>query len=142
MTSSRLAIGIGNLDRGDDAAGVLVVRQLKRTPTMERTDCSDLMDLWDDHDDVVVIDAMLSGSPPGTVKRIDAGLDRLPARCFASTHSFGLSESVELARTLGRLPGRLTIYGIEGADFALGSAVSSEVARAVANVVDELESNA
>jgi hydrogenase maturation protease len=45
---------------------------------------------------------------------------------------------VELARVLGRLPHRLSIYGIEGRKFDLGSAPSLEVALAVERLVQQL----
>lgn len=137
--SPTLAIGIGNPDRGDDAAGVMVVRRLTSTNAIEARDCSQLLEMWAGQDDVVVIDAMRSGQAPGTVVRIDTARRRLPAKNFPSSHSLGLSETVELARALGRLPQRLTIYGIEGANFELGAAVSTEVEDATRKVAGELE---
>jgi hydrogenase maturation protease len=55
-----------------------------------------------------------------------------------TTHAFGVAEAVELARVLGRLPHRLSIYGIEGRKFDLGSAPSLEVALAVERLVQQL----
>lgn len=136
---SRLVIGIGHPDRGDDAVGALVVKQLTRARTRLCSDCNDLMDMWAGEDDVVIVDAMRSGAAPGTVIRLDADRAELPARQFSSSHSFGLVETVELARSLGRLPRRLRIYGIEGADFALGALPSPQVTRASAVVAAEIE---
>src|SRR5215207_5591238 len=48
-----------------------------------------------------------------------------------STHAFGVADAIELARTLGRLPARLEIYTIEGADFTAGAGLSPPVAAAV-----------
>ncbi len=135
----RLVIGLGHPDRGDDAAGVLVARRLTSVPSVARSDCSDLMDLWEGEEDVTVVDAIRSGRLPGTVVRFDAIADRLPTRSFASSHSFGLAEIVELARAVHRLPARLDIYGIEGARFEVGSELSPQVASAVSTVIDELE---
>lgn len=135
----RVVIGLGHPDRGDDAAGVLVARRLRSVASVERADCSDLMDLWDDADDVTVVDAMRSSHAPGSVVRFDASSERLPIRNFASSHSFGLAEVVELARALNRLPPRLWIYGIEGVNFEMGSEMSPSVEEAVSMVVNELE---
>jgi hydrogenase maturation protease len=43
----------------------------------------------------------------------------------------GAAEAIELARTLGRLPRRLVVYGIEGASFHPGAPLTPAVADAV-----------
>lgn len=138
MAVGRLVIGIGNRDRGDDGAGWLVVERLTGDRIRLRADTSDLMQLWDGEDEVVVVDAMRTGKPAGTVARIDATATPLPAGQFGSTHSFGLAEMVELARTLGTLPERLVIYGIEGTEFTIGAQPGARVLEAVARLADEL----
>ena len=56
----------------------------------------------------------------------------LPAAALrSSTHAFGVADAVGLAAALGRLPARLEIYAIEGADFSLGAPLSPAVARTV-----------
>lgn len=139
MTPERLVIGIGNPDRGDDAAGVWVARKVHGGRVIEWADCSVLMDLWDSHDDVIIVDAMSSGRPPGTVRRFDALSERLPATVFPSSHAFGVAETIELARSLGRLLERLTVYGIEVADLELGMQLSDEVADAVERLAHEID---
>lgn len=139
MTPERLVIGIGNPDRGDDAAGVLVARKVHGGRVIEWADCSVLMDLWDSHDDVIIVDAMNSGLPPGTVQRFDVLAEQLPARAFPSSHAFGVAETIELARSLGRLPDRLVVYGIEVADLELGMHLSEEVAEAVDRLALEID---
>ncbi len=65
------------------------------------------------------------------------------ARVFrSSTHAFGVGDAVELARALGRLPARVVVYGVEGADFTAGAPLSAAVESAVEHVVDELEEEA
>ena len=135
----RLVVGIGNADRGDDAAGLLVADRIERWPVVSRSDCSDLIDIWDGHDDVVVVDAMRSGSTVGTVTRLDVAHDPVPVRTFGSSHSVGLAEIVELGRVLHRLPERLVVYGIEGARFETGAPVSAEVIDAAEKVVRLIE---
>jgi len=82
---------------------------------------------------VIVVDATCSGAPPGTVRRFDAAREPLPAAPpGASTHGLGLAEAVGLARALGRLPARLVLVGIEGADFSPGTGLTPAVAAGVA----------
>jgi hydrogenase maturation protease len=85
-----------------------------------------------------VIDAVVTGAAPGTVHVWDG--QRLPAFAMssASTHGLGVAQAIELARTLDRLPARLRVYGIEGKEFAIGSAVSPEVEWAVEEVVERI----
>jgi hydrogenase maturation protease len=130
-----LVVGIGNAARGDDAAGLLAARALGGIEL--EGDPSALIDLLDGADEAVVIDAVRSGAPPGTVRRIDVGDQPLPAdvRSSASTHLVGLADAIELARALGRLPPRVTVYGIEGERFDTGAPLSDSVAGAIDEVV-------
>jgi hydrogenase maturation protease len=50
----------------------------------------------------------------------------------------GLPEAVELARELGRLPGRLVVYGIEGENFEAGEGLTEAVQKTVAKLVLDL----
>ena len=51
---------------------------------------------------------------------------------------FGLGEVIELARSLGRLPRELIVFGIEGASFGLDLELSAPVAARVDEVADEV----
>jgi hydrogenase maturation protease len=99
-------------------------------------DCDHCFGLFLDEDDVILIDAAMSGAVPGTVGRFDAHEAPLPAAQFGmSTHGFGLVKAIELVRTLGQLPRRCVVYTIEGGSFALGDRLSPEVDAAVEGVV-------
>jgi hydrogenase maturation protease len=137
-----LIVGCGNSDRGDDAAGILVARRLRELglDAVEHSgDGLALMELWNSGDDVILVDAVVSGSNPGTVSNWDPIARPLCAESYrCSTHGFGPSEAIELARALDRLPGRIQIYGIEAANFEPGAAPSREVLEAVDRVVSEI----
>lgn len=130
-----LVIGCGHPDCGDDAAGLLAARRL-REMGLEAAEASgeatSLMAGWEGHEDVLLVDAVLTGAPAGTIHLWDARsapLAREALRC--STHGLGVAEAIELARVLGRLPARLRICGIEGRRFGPGEAPSPEVLEAV-----------
>jgi hydrogenase maturation protease len=144
-----VVIGVGNAYRGDDAVGLAVAERLRgRDPSgVIVLDCEQeptrLLDAWEDADVALVVDAAASGAQPGTVHRFDASDGRVPARVFrSSTHAFGVGDAVELARALGRLPARVVVYGVEGADFSAGTSLSAPVEAAVEGVVDQLEEDA
>jgi hydrogenase maturation protease len=94
-----------------------------------------LIDAWNGAEALWLVDAVSSGSPPGTVHRIDVAEQELPSDLFrASTHHLGLAEAVELARALGRLPERVVFYGIEGGSFDAGEGLTPAVEDAVGEV--------
>ncbi len=107
-------IGIGNPDRGDDTAGRLVIRGLHdrydaREKLIEMSgEPSELLDSLAAASDGILVDACRSGTPPGTIHRFDVSTEPLPHRILSlSTHGLGLAEALELARTLGQLPGNV-----------------------------------
>ena len=140
-TQPTAVIGIGNTYRSDDGAGIFVSRMLKgaASPGVRILEASgegtDLMDAWQNVEFVILIDAVQSGSAPGTIHHFDARESTLPSRFFHySTHAFSVAEAVELARALDRLPPRLVVYGIEGASFVAGEGLSPEVGQAAKEV--------
>jgi hydrogenase maturation protease len=135
-------IGCGNVDRGDDAAGVLVARRLRElgVETIEQSGESfSLMESWIGSESVVVVDATAPCGKPGHIAVWNARADRLPEDAFpCSSHAFGVREAVELARVMKSLPKSLIIYGIEGEQFSFGEPLSPEVERAVETVAQRL----
>jgi hydrogenase maturation protease len=131
-----LVIGVGHPDRGDDAVGLLVAAQVRRAaPDCEIVEVqspTQLMDLWDGHDVVVVTDAVRTGRDAGAVTLLDASQRALPAQPGAGgSHGLGIAESVELARALGRLPARVLVVGVEAVSTGPGAAPAPVVVAAV-----------
>lgn len=137
-------IGIGNALRGDDAAGLLAARRARALAGDEvevlelEGEPLDLIGAWEGAQAVVVVDAVQSGAEPGTIVTHDAGASPLPrALATASTHTLGLVEAVELGRSLGRLPRRLVIVGVEAGDVTPGAPPTPAVAAAVETAAAE-----
>jgi hydrogenase maturation protease len=136
-----MVIGVGNAYRSDDAAGLLVARRL-RERGVEALEYEGepvaLLDAFAGRDAVVLVDAVRSGAPPGTVHRADASEQPLPTelRSAPSTHLVGVAEAIELGRALGRLPARVIVYGIEGEQFVAGEELSPSVAAAIDPLVE------
>ncbi len=141
MGDRLLVVGIGNELRGDDGAGVAVARRLKQRAEVDilelQGEPTALLDAWSGYDAVILIDTMRSGAPPGTIRRIDASREPLPAGLggSTSTHAMGLGETVELGRRLDRLPARVVLYAIEGRQFETGMGVSGEVGAVLEELV-------
>jgi hydrogenase maturation protease len=145
MTANVIVIGVGNPFRGDDGVGLMVVRLLKeqspahiRVVEQSRQSFA-LLELWDKTDTVIIIDAVVSGSQPGTVHRFNVHAGPIPTAWFhGSTHAFGVAEAIELARVLGQLPPRLLVYGIEARSWEAGVGLSPELERVVPTVVERI----
>ncbi len=146
-----VVIGVGNALRGDDAAGLEVARRIRsrskpvRAPanaeiaTLEHEgEPLGLLELWDGARAAVLVDAFRSNAAPGTIHRVDASCMAVPVAMQGSrsTHALGVGEAIEIARTLGRLPARVIVYGVEGLRFDAGGALSLEV-RAVIDPLAE-----
>jgi hydrogenase maturation protease len=137
-----LVVGLGSPDRGDDAVGRAVARSvavdLPDVTVVDHEDPTSLLDLWEGHDPVVLVDAVRSGAEPGTVHIFETGIDGDPVTTTGwahtgrgGTHAVGLAEMVEIGRALGRLPARLVVVGIEAECFDHGAPLSPRVAAAV-----------
>lgn len=144
-----LVVGVGADERGDDAAGRIVARILRgrSLPGVDIREASgeatSLIWLWKGRRSVWLVDAVVSGSPPGTIHRHDATAAPLPAPLrSSSSHAFGVAEAVELARSLGELPASLVVYGVEGREFAWGSAPTEEALKACEEVAVRIASEA
>lgn len=138
-----LVIGIGTEHRGDDAAGLLASRALRAligeggaAEIAEHSgDGAALIELWTGRDWVILVDALHSTGMPGRVLHFDASGRALPAMPeHGSTHAFGVSGAIELARSLDRLPARVELYGITGSVFSMGAAASPAVRQAAGAV--------
>jgi hydrogenase maturation protease len=136
-----LILGCGNRDRGDDAAGVLVAEHL-RDLGLDARICSgqalELIDAWNGVDDIVIVDAVMTGGPAGKVWLWDGERLPLPETLSLSTHGFGVAEAIRLAHVLGCLPKRLRVFGIEGSRFEFRSGISPEVLCAVKALVTQI----
>ena len=146
MTSS-IVIGIGNPVIADDALGVAVARCLR--PKLTGIDGLtvaevyngglELMETMAGYDRAFLVDAMVTGSSPGTIYRL--GIDELAAtRNSSTTHSGSLSVALELGRMAGvHLPDVVKIWAVEAGDvISFCEHLTTEVERAVSVVATEI----
>jgi hydrogenase maturation protease len=144
-----LLVGIGNEFRHDDAVGILAMRKVKELKPLfvevieESGEGTALMEAWNEADAVILVDAVSSHGTPGTIDRLDLRSTAIPkdVRLF-STHAFGVAQAVELARSMGSLPAKVILLGVEGSDFSPGSGLSFEVQAVMSRlekmILDEL----
>jgi len=149
---SRIAIiGIGNLLLSDDGTGIHAIRGLRSDSHVRSvarlidggTIGTDLLAAVCGCDNLLIIDAVDAGLPPGATVRIDfSGSDPQPIDT-RNAHQFGLPGLLDDLRLLGQAPREVVLVGVQPAAMGLGTELSPEVASALpvvsAEVVRQLD---
>jgi len=143
-----LVIGCGNLLRGDDAAGPVLVRRMWARGLPRGVRCADGgtggMDVafqMRGVPRVVLVDACSSGSEPGTLFEVPgAEVEHLPPLSGINLHAFRWDHAIAFARWLLKeeYPADVTAYLVEGRRFEVGEGLSPQVDAAVDRLVDIL----
>ncbi|WP_327733514.1 hydrogenase maturation protease [Streptomyces nojiriensis] len=139
-------IGIGNEFRRDDGLGWAAISLLRARKAQRHLpsgtelalcdgDPGRLISIWEGKALTLVVDACFPpAAQPGRTHRwrVAPGEMLHPAAAGRqSTHGLGLAEAVCLADRVGRGPGRLIVYAVEGADRSLGAGLTPAVAAAL-----------
>ncbi len=146
MTPRTLIIGCGNVLRGDDAVGPVVIRRLWERGLPDEVQCADGgtggMDVafqMRGVPQVVLVDACCSGNPPGTRFELTGrDVEQLPPAEGMNLHSFRWDHALAFGRWLLKddYPKQITVYLVEGADFELGAPLSAPVDAAADELVE------
>ena len=103
-------MGIGNYLMCDEGIGVHVAEHLLKERLPEHVAVLDggtggfhLLEFYENHDHVILIDATLDGREPGTIRKIKPKFakDFPPAM---STHDIGLKDMVSALQFMGKMP--------------------------------------
>jgi len=141
-----LVIGVGNVHRGDDGVGILVVRLVRESVhgqlrTLEIPgEPLGMLDAWCEADQVFIVDAIQSSdSTLGQVHRWDVHEAAVPAREYRhSSHALSVAQVIELARSLGTLPPSAVVYGVRAGSFVPGEAPSPAVMAGAQEATDRI----
>ena len=139
-----LVIGLGNPLMGDDGFGVAALERLRGEwdipPEVELIDGGtwgmNLLPVVESARHLILVDAIRSGSLPGTLTVLERG--ELP-RYFSlklSPHQIDLREVLALAELRGLLPEDLVAIGIEPERMELELGLSPRVSASLDKVVD------
>jgi len=142
-----LILGVGNILLGDEGVGIHALAELERhyllPDGVELLDGGtagiELLRHIAGRDLCIIIDAMQSGAPPGTVavfrdRQVGA---RLTTRI--SPHQLGLSDLLAAAALIGETPKRVVLVGIEPASLEPGLTLSPPAAAAIPGALAEVE---
>jgi hydrogenase maturation protease len=127
-------LGLGNLMRTDDAAGMLALHRIKecgRLPPKIRvieggTLGLDLLDGLRGISHLLALDAVDTGAVPGTLSRFEGNeIDNLPVS--KSVHLLGFSDLMGALRLMDAAPKEVVLLGVQPASTDWGTLLSPEV---------------
>jgi hydrogenase maturation protease len=139
----RVVLGLGNVFMRDDGIGIHVAREVRQRDLGTEVDVYDyqemdltLLEYFQGASKIVVVDALKSGNPPGTVSKYliaprEDTLTQLP-----SLHGLQLFDLFDLAQQAGLLSCPVIIVGVEPKDCSPGEEMSEELAEALPRAVD------
>ncbi len=140
-------IGIGSTIRGDDGVGIHIVRRLRdyampNTDTMELgTAGLGLIDFIDGYDRLIIIDAIVTGAPPGTLFEL-TGDDVIRSVHLNSAHEADLGTALALGVKLleQRTPKHVVVLAVEAKNLTTFSEqLTPEVEAAIPQVLERLK---
>jgi len=147
--ATTLIVGLGNPILGDDGVGWRVAEAVKARlddPDVEVLCLSlgglALMEHLAGYRRAIIIDAMSSGAPAGTLLRMTAReMDEISVQHTASVHDLSLSAALALGRELGlNLPGEIQMLGVEARpEFEFGETLSAAVTAAIPAAASAVE---
>lgn len=145
-------IGCGNLNRSDDAVGVIVAQRLQKfilehpNPKVRVFDCGtagmEVMFQARGSSSLVIIDASSTGSEPGAVFKVPGSeLEALPEPSY-NLHNFRWDHALAAGRKIFKdeFPQDITVYLIEVQNLEFGLEISPKIESAADIVFDELVS--
>jgi len=143
-----LVVGIGSPIRGDDGVGVHAARRLRAGSLPPDVDVIELgtaglalLDLVAGYDRLILLDARVSGAPPGTVA-VFSGDDVARAAHLGAGHEADLPTVLALGRKLagGRMPEEVHVVTVEAQDVGTFSEqLSPRVEAAIPEVLSTVE---
>jgi len=139
---SECVLGIGNILLKDEGIGCHAAHALEGIPLpdvqiMDGGTCPDVVQLLEDTDKLVIVDAVRGGGMPGQIYRFhleDIALEQKP---FLSLHDMGLVDNLMLMK-LRHSIGETVIIGVEPREVEWGLELSQELQGKMPQIIDAI----
>ena len=139
-----LILGIGNVLMSDEGVGVHVIRHLESRALPEGVECFDggtgsfhLLDPMQSAERVILVDAALDDSPPGTVRRLEPKFSSDYPRTLTA-HDIGLKDLLDAYYLMGRSP-NVTLFAVSiDPNQEMSLDLTPEVAAAVPRIAESI----
>jgi hydrogenase maturation protease len=142
-----LVAGIGSTIRGDDGVGVVAARRLKASCPNEGIDVIELgtagltlLDSAEGYDRLILLDAIVTGAPPGTVHEL-TGKQVASSAHLGAGHEADLPTTLALGRKLSKhMPADVIVLAVEVGDLhSFSEQLAPEVEAAIPEVLAQVE---
>jgi len=140
-----VVVGIGNPIMGDDGFGIELAKALRklnpgpRVLILERQTMDiSVLDSARGASKLVIVDAVKSGRPPGSLVKLVVGGIRSPVLRVPLSHERDLHDILALARKSGMHLPPTVLIGVEPADCTAGRGLSAEVIGALPQALEEV----
>lgn len=142
----KFVLGIGNVLLRDEGVGCHVVHALEGIPLLDVKiidggTCPDMLQLLEDIDKLVIVDAVKGGGTPGQIYRFHLEDITLEQKPFLSLHDVGLVDSLMLMQLwhpdfIGI--GEAVIVGVEPKEINWGLELSPELQERMSQIIDAI----
>jgi hydrogenase maturation protease len=147
---SLLILGLGNVLCADDGLGVAAVAELQRRyrlPSSARvldggTLGLALMSVFNESQDVILVDAIQADEPPGSLVRLEGEAVAPAVRTRLSVHQIGVADLLDGLRLVGAYPRSLVLLGLVPKSLELAVEPSPEVRRNLPALVEGVAAEA
>jgi hydrogenase maturation protease len=141
-----LVLGLGNILLGDDGLGAAALARIESgycIPAGMRLEDGGtlglgLLGLLAEAERVILVDAVRTDSPPGTLVRLDGDQVMPAVRDRLSPHQVGVAELLDTARLIGCYPATVTLIGLVPESLDLGLERSPAVAASLDELVEAI----
>lgn len=141
-----LVLGVGNILLSDEGLGVRAVEELKKNYTFSShvelmdggTLGMDLLYFMEGFDRLLIVDAVLGGSPPGTLYKFEGEEVKTYFRKKVSAHELGIQEVLGLAEITGKKPSEVVLIGMEPENLDISLELSPTVRERLPTLLEEI----
>jgi hydrogenase maturation protease len=138
----KFVVGIGNVLLRDEGIGCHVVHALERVPLpdveiIDGGTCPDVLELLEDTDKLVIVDAVKGGGVPGQIYRFHPEDITLEQKPVLSLHDTSLIDSLKLMQLWHNI-GEVVIVGVEPRDLSWGLELSPELQEKMPRIIDAI----
>jgi hydrogenase maturation protease len=141
-----LVLGLGNVLLEDDGVGAAAIALLlDRYVPPDGVRALDggtlglsLLPYLEEAETVILVDAVKTGEPPGSIVRLDEAAVAPAVATLLSPHQVGVADLLDGARWLDRYPARVVLLGLVPESMELAVGLSPRVRPALAALVERI----
>jgi len=138
----KFVVGIGNVLLRDEGIGCHVVHALEEIPLpdvkiIDGGTCPDVLQLFEDTDKLVIVDAVKGGGTPGQIYRFHPEDITLEQKPLLSLHDMSLVDSLKLMQLWHNID-EAVIIGVEPGEIGWGLELSPELQEKMPQIIDAI----